>query len=74
MEHNRFLYETHVHTAESSACAHDTGAKMARAYKDAGYAGMIITDHFFYGNTAVDRSLPWSEWVERFCLGYEHAT
>ena len=73
MEHNRFLYETHVHTAESSACAHDTGAKMARAYKDAGYAGMIITDHFFYGNTAVDRSLPWSEWVERFCLGYEHA-
>ena len=46
---------------------------MARAYAAAGYTGIIITDHFFYGNTAVDRSLPWEDWVERFCLGYEHA-
>lgn len=68
-----FLYETHMHTSEASACAVNTGAEMARAYKAAGYTGIIITDHFFYGNTAVDRSLPWRQWVERFCLGYEHA-
>lgn len=68
-----YLYETHMHTSEASACAHNTGAEMARAYKEAGYTGIIITDHFFYGNTAVDRSLPWKEWVERYCLGYEHA-
>ena len=42
-------------------------------YKEAGYTGIIVTDHFFYGNTSVDRSLPWEEWVRRFCLGYEHA-
>lgn len=73
MTQNRFLYETHMHTSESSACAGSTGAEMARAFYDAGYTGIVITDHFFYGNTAVDRSLPWEEWVNRFCLGYEHA-
>lgn len=73
METERYLYETHAHTAEGSACGCATGAEMARAYAEGGYTGLIVTDHFFYGNTAVDRLLPWSRWVERFCLGYEHA-
>ncbi|MCR5477405.1 MAG: PHP domain-containing protein [Lachnospiraceae bacterium] len=68
-----FAYETHLHTSEASACARSTGAEMARACKEAGYTGIFVTDHFVGGNTAVDRSLPWTEWVERFCLGYEHA-
>lgn len=73
MKNERYLYETHMHTLESSACARNTGAEMAQAYKDAGYTGIIITDHFFYGNTAVNRRLSWHEWVEQFCLGYENA-
>ena len=73
MKINGYLYETHMHTSEGSACAHNTGSEMAKAYAEAGYTGIIITDHFFYGNTAVDRKLPWSEWVEKYCLGYEHA-
>ena len=73
MKHKGYLYETHMHTSESSACAHNTGAEIARAYKEAGYTGIIITDHFYYGNTAVNRKLSWREWVEHFCLGYEHA-
>ncbi len=68
-----YAYETHLHTSEASACAKCPGADMARACREAGYTGIIVTDHFFYGNTAVDRKLPWSEWVEKFCLGYEHA-
>lgn len=66
----RFLYETHLHTCQSSACAHNTGYEMARAAKEAGYAGIIVTDHNWGGNTSVDRSLPWQEWVRRFELGY----
>lgn len=73
MKINGYLYETHMHTSEGSACGQSTGAEMARAYAEHGYTGIIVTDHFFYGNTAVDRSLPWSEWVNAFCLGYEHA-
>ena len=68
-----YLYETHMHTSEGSLCGGSTGAEQARAYKEAGYTGIIITDHFFYGNTRPDRSLPWAEWVEQFCSGYEHA-
>lgn len=73
LKFNGYLYETHMHTSEGSACASCSGTEMARAYAEAGYTGIIVTDHFFYGNTAVDRSLPWSEWVEKYCLGYEHA-
>lgn len=70
---DKFIYETHLHTSEGSACGRSKGADIARAYKAAGYTGIIITDHFFYGNTAVDRGLPWAEWVEGFCKGYENA-
>lgn len=69
----KYVYETHLHTCQGSACGCVTGAEMARLYKAAGYAGVVITDHFFGGNTAIDRSLPWEQWVEEFCKGYESA-
>lgn len=68
-----YAYETHLHTSEGSACGRSSGAEMARACKEAGYAGIFVTDHFYYGNTAVDRSLDWEDWVEGYCKGYEHA-
>ena len=68
-----YLYETHLHTSESSACARSTGAEMARACKEYGYTGIFVTDHNWGGNTATDRGLPWNEWVDAFVLGYEHA-
>jgi hypothetical protein len=68
-----YLYETHLHTAASSACAVSSGMDYIRAYKDLGYAGIIVTDHLYNGNTAIPRDLPWREWVERFCRGYEEA-
>lgn len=68
-----YRYETHLHTGEGSACAKSGGAEMAGAHKAAGYTGIFVTDHFFNGNCAVPRDLPWEERVERFCLGYEHA-
>ena len=68
-----YLYETHLHTSESSACAVSTGAQMARACKEYGYTGIFVTDHNWGGNTATDRGLPWNEWVDAFVLGYEHA-
>lgn len=68
-----YLYDTHVHTSQGSACGKNAGSEMALAYHAAGYSGIIITDHFYYGNTAVDRSLTWTEWVNAFCLGYEDA-
>ncbi len=68
-----YKYETHLHTSEGSACGHSEGAAMARACKEAGYDGIFVTDHAWGGNTAIDRSLPWREWVRQFAVGYEHA-
>ena len=68
-----FLYETHMHTCQASACGKATGKEQARVYKAAGYTGIIITDHFFGGNTAVDRELPWEERIDLFWKGYEDA-
>ncbi len=68
-----FKVETHLHTAEGSACAKSSGAEMARAYKAHGYDTIIITDHFFGGNTAVPKNLPWEERIDRYFKGYENA-
>lgn len=68
-----YIYETHLHTAQASACADTPGREYVRRYIDAGYSGIIVTDHFLRGNCAVDRSLPWREFVCRFCEGYEDA-
>ncbi len=68
-----YRYETHMHTVEGSACGRSTGKEMVRVYKEAGYTGVFVTDHFFNGNCAVDRDLSWEEKVEQFCKGYENA-
>lgn len=68
-----FLYETHMHTYEASKCAVCSGADMAWAYKEHGYAGIIVTDHNWGGNTRIDPDLPWEEWVEQFFAGYRNA-
>lgn len=68
-----YLYETHLHTWPASACGRSAGSDYVARYQDAGYDGMFVTDHFFRGNCGVDRSLPWREFVHRFCAGYESA-
>ena len=43
---------------------------MAKAHKDAGYTGMILTNHNWGGNTAIDRSLPWDDFLDEFFEPY----
>lgn len=68
-----YKYETHLHTFESSACASSTAAELVRKYKEEGYTGVFITDHFYNGNTSVPRELPWEQWVDRYYRSYENA-
>jgi len=68
-----YRYETHLHTSEASACAIVNGKEQARRYKEAGYAGIIVTDHFFNGNTCIPASLPWEKRVDLFRRGFENA-
>lgn len=68
-----YRYEMHCHCNWCSACAHSSPQAMAQAYYQAGYAGMVLTDHFLSGSTAIDRSLPWKDKVEAYWRAYEAA-
>lgn len=73
MDKKLYKYETHLHTSLGSACSPCSGAQQVKRLKECGYSGCFITDHFFGGNTAVDRRLPWDIKVHLFCQGYEDA-
>ena len=44
-----FRYETHTHTAEVSRCSRISAVELVRVYKDLGFSGVCITDHFLNG-------------------------
>ncbi len=65
-----FKYELHMHTSEASACGKNTVDEMIRKYHSMGFAGAVLTNHFFFGNTCIDRTLPPEEFVRQFCEPY----
>ncbi len=68
-----YIYDTHVHSSECSACARSDVREVVRAYKKAGYTGIILTNHFYRGNSRVDRNLPWSDFVQAYYDAYLEA-
>ncbi len=69
-----YIYETHCHTCESSACGASDGATYARYFKALGYSGFFVTDHFWGCNiVAMPEEWSWKQKVDRFCLGYDKA-
>lgn len=65
-----YLYETHCHSSDCSRCGRSTARELVRAYHGAGFAGIVLTDHFLSGNTAVDRSLPWDVKMRQYYDAY----
>lgn len=68
-----YLYETHLHTSAVSACASSSPAQQVQAYKEKGYTGIIITDHFVNGNSKCSPNLPWDKKMAFFIAGYQEA-
>ena len=68
-----YRYEMHCHDCLCSKCAHSLPEEMAQAYYEAGYAGVVFTNHFLRGNTAVNRRLPWDEKVRAYYDAYLRA-
>lgn len=42
-----YKYELHAHTAECDLAARLSARELVRLYKNAGYDGIVITDHYF---------------------------
>ena len=65
----KYRYEMHQHTVRCSGCGHADPETLVRTMKRDGYAGCVLTDHFYNGNSGIDRNLPW----DQFCKAYEDA-
>ena len=68
-----YTYETHAHTSESSLCGHVPAAKGLQMYRDAGYQGIVFTDHFNAENLDLYTQVSWEEKIERYLSGYRNA-
>ncbi len=68
-----YIYETHLHTCQASRCGRTDGADYPDYMLKRGFDGFIVTDHFFNGNSAVPRELPWPERVRMYMSGYRAA-
>lgn len=64
-----YIYEMHQHVGGPSKCGRADPEKMVYDLKENGYAGVVMTDHFYHDNTGMDRKLDWAD----FCRPYEEA-
>ena len=68
----RSLFETHFHTSETSSCGSVSAVEGVRAYKEKGYDGIVVTDHYYYG--FFDKlSCDWQQKAEAWLSGYRVA-
>lgn len=64
--------EMHVHTSEGSPCAKADAESIMKAYAEAGYDALVITNHFDsvllneFGKTDEEK-------IERYLMGYRKA-
>jgi len=69
--------ETHIHTRENDLCAHVSAAEIVRLYRDAGYGGLVITDHYFnlfhdwFAGELAGKTH--EQAIDRWLLGYRNA-
>lgn len=73
-----FRFEIHCHTAESSVCARVKAERLVELYVQAGYDGVVITDHLSPDNPRrlLEKDgvpLTFENQVERLVQGYEAA-
>lgn len=66
-----YKYETHLHTMPVSRCAVATVEESLKFYKNLGYDGVFITNHFLDGNINIDPDASYAEKIEFYFSDYE---
>ncbi len=69
----KYLYDTHVHTSESSHCGETCAADIVARYKKLGYNGICITDHVHTSGFNWIGGNTYDETVEKWLKGYRTA-
>ena len=67
-----FKYQLHIHTTPCSKCGMLTPETLCKALLDNGYQGGVITNHFYHGNSGIDRSenTSWEQFVSIYETDY----
>ena len=68
-ENHIYKYEMHVHTCPCSGGGGDIREHIDNLLAK-GYSGMVVTNHFFFGDTRIDRELSWKDFVEAYRQDY----
>jgi len=69
----QYRYDTHVHTSEVSQCGKVNAATVVELYKEAGYYGIVITDHYKKEYFDSLGNIPWEEKIDMYLSGYNIA-
>ena len=64
-----YKYEMHIHTRPCSGGGSDICDHIDALIKK-GYSGMVVTNHFYNGDTRIDRELSWEEFVDAYRKDY----
>lgn len=68
----KYLFDTHIHTKEASSCSRVFAADIVKRYKELGYDGLIITDHFS-ASQFERHGKTYEEQVRKYLSGYRAA-
>ena len=60
----KYKYQMHAHTSPCSACAVMSPAELVESLYSGGYSGCVITNHFYNGNSGIDRKLPYNDFIK----------
>ncbi len=66
-----YRYETHLHTSPVSKCGKASVRESLEFYKEQGYDGVFITNHFLDGNINIKNSAPYAAKIEFYFSDYE---
>lgn len=69
----KYKYDIHTHTSEVSPCGKIKALEVVHLYKQAGYSGIVITDHYYKGYFDKIDSQSWDEKIDHYLEGYKKA-
>ena len=56
----------HAHTSPCSACSSTSPDELVESLYFGGYSGCVLTNHFYNGNSGIDRNLPYNEFIKKY--------
>lgn len=66
-----YKYETHLHTYPVSRCASSDVIEVLKLYKELGYDGVFVTNHFIDGNFNMEADASYEDKINFYFSDYE---